>query len=370
MRYLSAALVIFIDLFIAMDNDCPEEILAQKRSDIPLICEILQERMSSVHSTTSKFATAAFGVVSNLLEAEKAKKATMVSRRNSTDGKAVGEVEPVGRVLKRIAENMSSGASIKAEDSHLSAASTYSTQTQSSLAAGTSAASGSAQRPTDQASFPQSSSAKRSIDLRRASVPITDSGRYVKMPKLSPAQQPNGHQGVPETASSDPHLNLNSASSSSTLHMPSLASGSSSSTPSFAVDGDTSSSRQESFNSTIAGSYPWVPPDTQNANYTYLNNGNFVTVTPLQQTLAQGYQQQLQATPISWDTSTLFHPDPSVLLHSMGFPAARPETVLAYAPSDQPGQGPAPPDQGLQYVTQAQTNTVQTSWYSSSGEQF
>lgn len=377
MRYLSAALVIFIDLFIAMDNGCPEEVLATKRTQIPLICDILQERMSSLHSTTSMFAAAAFGVVSNLLEAEKAKKAAMIARRNSADGTMGEEVEPVGRVFKRIAQNMTSGGSstIKAESSAGGLTSSSSTTQPSPIDGVQSVNNASGASLTEQPTFAQPANTKRSgKQSRRASMQASDPARNVKNPKLSPT-----HSGpLPSTSVQpvyDAHMQQNMTFSPN-LQMPALTSSSLESTPSFAMDSSTTISRHDSYNSVASGNVPWlVPgqhameePQQQPNSYSYSSEGHYVASSApphVQHNYPHGYDPQVQA-PISWDTSGLFHPDPSVLLQSMGFPAAQHLPPMGYSQPEH-GHSPALQDQSGQFAADPNQSgsTMHPSWYSS-----
>jgi hypothetical protein len=352
MRYLSAALVIFIDLFIAIDEGCPEEVLAKKRMDIPLICEILQERMSSAHATTSMFAAAAFGVVSNLLEAEKAKKAAILARRNSANGTFDQELEPVGRVFKRIAQTMTGGVSVTRSEG----------STQSSSQASGPLSVKTTDQTVEQATPQPSLNSKRNGEQSyHESAQTAEIGRPTKQLRLSPeASNPRSAAG--------PTL-IQRTTSSPNPHLPSLTSASSSSTPTFAVDTGSSMSQHDSYTSVASSPFPWLNSEnTGRLGYSYMGqDGKIVTAShlPQQQSFSQGYEQQIQAVPISWDTSTLFHPDPSVLLHSMGFPATQQQSVMGFTHSDM-DHSPALSTQSGQYVASAQGAPQSRSWYASS----
>lgn len=354
MRYLSAALVIFIDLFIAIDEGCPEEVLAKKRMDIPLICDILQERMSSAYSTTSMFAAAAFGVVSNLLEAEKAKKTAVSARRNSANGTFDQELEPVGRVFKRIAQTMTGGAS--ATKSEGSAQSSSQAIGQPSVKSTDHAI----EHATSQPSF----SSKRSVkQARRESVQnATESAGPTKTIRM-PSDPSNPRSAVGPISDNSV---IQRTTSSPNPHLSSLTSASSRSTPTFAMDNGSSLSQHDSYTSVANSPFPWLNSETQ--GYPYMGVDGKMTITPhlhQQQAFSQGYEQQIQAVPISWDTSTLFHPDPSVLLHSMGFPNTQQQSVMGFTQDDM-DHSPALSNQSGQYITTTQGASQPTAWYPTS----
>lgn len=99
MRWLTAAIVIFIDLYQAIDAGYSDDVLETKKAEIPGIYEILQTRQNSLYPTTRAFAHSATRVIDNLLDAEKAKRAAAYSRRNSSAGIG-GDVEPVAATLQ------------------------------------------------------------------------------------------------------------------------------------------------------------------------------------------------------------------------------------------------------------------------------
>lgn len=386
MRYLSAALVIFIDLFIAMDENCPEEVLAAKRVDIPLICDLLQERMRSIYSTTAMFATAAYGVVTKLLEAESGKKAAMLARRNSVDGSAVGELEPVGRVLKRIAQSMSESA-IKVEPHSMPIPSSNDTTNQSSPQDDLSSSikTGSA-APDSTTSVSISSSKKAGKQSRRASIQASDTAtRPAKQVKVSPidTRRPSVFN---EPVGPESHLQRTHGASSS-LTLPTMPlSASSAATSTYPTDAATLASRHNSYSSAADGSLAWfgtsnVAQEQQpQATYSFTGDGSFDSASHVPSSYAgQQLYQQLSA-PISWDVTNLFHPDPSVLLQTMGFPTAQgqsqhhlstsspnlPSRLVSshgQARGTQPGIMPDTPNQASQYgLSNNPTAGSSTTW--------
>lgn len=101
MRWLTAAIVIFIDLYQAIDAGYADDILELKKSEIPGIYGILQDRQRSIYGTTKSFAYSATRVIDNLLEAEKTKRSAASSRRGSIAGMSrEPEAEHVGATLQ------------------------------------------------------------------------------------------------------------------------------------------------------------------------------------------------------------------------------------------------------------------------------
>lgn len=378
MRYLSAAIVIFIDLFQAMDNECTEDVLTSKRADIPLILNILQERMRSMHTTTATFAAAAFGVVHNLLEAEKAKKAAMAARRNSTDGSVVEDSEPVGRVFKRIAQNMSSASATKIETSSNSSIATAQSSPKEPLAT-TSSTSGvtgnktpaSASPLTEKPTFshPADTNKKGSAkqqhkQVRQVAGKGNATGRGRNAPKLG-RLPPLLHPTASTSASGGMSLSPGSGNLPPASHPELSPSAATVGTPTFAFDGNSNNSNNKDpqHAGAIAQAYtsiinPYVfqvqssgtpvhdlgPNAMEPIQLTSIQGSNFPTYYPesiypfsgqmsdMQMSTPTGtamgghaafYTEPQTAPPITWDTSSLFHPDTSVLLHSMGFPAAQ-----------------------------------------------
>lgn len=380
MRYLSAALVIFIDLFTAMDDGCPEDILATKRADIPLICTILQERMQSIYSTTSTFAGAAYGVVSNLLEAEKVKKAALHARRNSADGNMMEEAEPVGRVFKRIAQSMSESA-LKAEPPSTNPSSnTTTTQSSPQPGATTTTMQGAL---LEQPTFAQPAIAKKSgKQARRTSYAAGDTGRANKQTKTSTEhyRRPSVLDSMPDAEAPGRKL------SSPGIIPPPMPAVSSSSTPAFAIDSTLATTRQGSYSSATQNSVPWqsssqyAQEQPKQQGHGYMPDGHYAsTSSHMQLPFSHRYNGDVSA-PITWDTSPLFHPDPSVLLHSIGFPASHQQTDTVFArPGNEIQQqnsmavhDPAsqPPSSASQYGLNTQANTHNSTWYSDNASHY
>ncbi|KAK9897198.1 hypothetical protein P389DRAFT_54466 [Cystobasidium minutum MCA 4210] len=325
MHYLSAALVIFIDLFTGMDNGYPEEVLASKRADIPLICSLLQERMRSVYTTTATFASHAFGVVTKLLEAEKTKKAAMAAVRDSVDGSAAKESEPVGRVLKRIAQSMSESTVKNEPQSSTPSLSNPSNQSspEDVLATSTRSTSAVAEQPT----VAQPNSKKTGKQSRRASIQPSDTtSRPSKQAKVSPetARRPSVFSvaSVAESKGQRPNA------ASPTLGLQYTAPiASSSRMPELTMDTGTAVSRHDSFSSAVDGSTVWFGAspalqERQPASLAYTGEDSFESTRLPSSYASQHYVEQASA-PITWDVSALFSSDPSTLLHSMGFPATQ-----------------------------------------------
>lgn len=341
--------------------------------------------MRSIYSTTAMFATAAYGVVGNLLEAEKAKKAAMLARRNSVDGSAVEESEPVARVLKRIAQSMSESA-IKVESHSIPISSSNDTTNQSSpqddLSSSTKTG---AAAPESTTSVSVSSSKKAGKQSRRASLQASDiSARPAKQLKISPidTRRPSvfGEPTDPESQLQRGH------GASSSLTLPTMPlSASSAGTPMYPTDAVTLTSRHNSYSSAADGSLAWfgtsnfpqVPPQP---TYSFTGDGSFDSVSHVPSTYAGQHSYQQVSTPISWDVSNLFHPDPSVLLQSIGFPTAQgqghqhlstsstglPSRLLSsydQARGAQPGIMPDTPNQAAQYgLSNNPAEGSSTSW--------
>jgi hypothetical protein len=92
--------VLFIDLFQAIDGGCPDEVLEIKKAEIPGIQSILHARTKSCYPPVRNFAFAAMRVIENLNEAEKAKRLSAKSRRDSITATTEEKAEPVGSVFQ------------------------------------------------------------------------------------------------------------------------------------------------------------------------------------------------------------------------------------------------------------------------------
>jgi hypothetical protein len=315
MRYLSAALVIFIDLFMAMDDGCLDEVLAAKRADIPLVCSILQERIQSIYQTTSTFAAAAYGVVTNLLEAEKVKRAAISARRNSIDGRGVQESEPVGRVFKRIAQNLSAPSGVHSESFSGSSNATptvYSSPQDGTLSTEPKSIVNTAEDPIPV----QVPAAKRQHKQVKRVSGIVDDERSAKVPKRSPTDTRLPSLSASTVVSdgftrpaSTPLSQQPPVFASPAPYLPNLSSGPN-------VDYQAGMNSYASWQSDEYLDDSSLLQTQRHESFSYPSAGT--ASNSLDSGYGQMFAQQSQP-PITWDTSGLFHPDPSVLMHSIGF---------------------------------------------------
>lgn len=283
----------------------PSEALQRKKADIPHIYAVFQARQKSLYPTTRAFASAAIRVVDNLLDAERVKR-TAATRRSSRAGIEV-EAEPVGHVFQRIAKTMRSSNGTAAPVLPLpepAVAPRF-------IGHGAGRLEGRPHRVLN--------SLSGIGDTAEATVAqghvVPDALDYTP-PHSATVTTPLGQNrsnSVPSTANHSPmHLTFTTLppapNAAEMLTLPSISDNvmlpvMPAITPMLGDASVTSSSTTSSLTHSHAYSSNSSSADS------------LPTIIPSQSLL----KEQSNPTPISWDTSHFFHPDPAVLLRDMGY---------------------------------------------------